>query len=184
MAERAGTRPFWGPTLVADLEALASELTLKDFDLLLVGDGSGTTAKASCGWACVGWNKISGDLDFHNGSMSCGTNNFAELIPYVQALWYFDQFFKSHAQPGQRGKIEIVSDSEVTVKCGNGEYTRKGNGCLWGGIEWFEKNGYDIHWTHVYRNTNCFSKRCDWLAGETRIGLDKLRRNLITSNGG
>lgn len=179
MASGEQRGPFWGATVVSDLEALTSELSLPEYDLLLVGDGSGTTSNEACAWACVAYNKITGEIDIHNGSMSCGTNNFAELIPYAQALWHFDQYFKTVAKPNQQGRVEIVSDSEVTVRCGNGVYTRKGNGFLWNGIEWFEKNGYTIHWTHVKRNTNRFSKRCDWLAGETRIALEKLRRTLI-----
>lgn len=180
MAEREQCKPLWGAEVVAELEALSSELSLPEYDLLLLGDGSGTTCHESCGWACVAYNKLTDDIEFHNGSMSCGTNNFAELIPYCQALWHFDQFYKTVAAPGVAGRVEIVSDSEVTVRCGNGIYARKGNGFLWSGIEWFEKNGYNIHWTHVRRNTNKFSKRCDWLAGETRISLDKLRKHLLS----
>ena len=181
MDEGQRNGPFWGPTVKTDLEAIAKELSLPEFDLLLIGDGSGTTTQESCGWACVAWNKIADTIDMHSGAMSCGTNNFAELIPYVQAMWHFDQSYRKIATPGVKGRIEIVSDSEVTVKCGNKEYTRKGNACLWGGVEWFENNGYAIHWTHVYRNTNVFSKKCDWFAGETRIAIDKNRKNLFSS---
>jgi ribonuclease HI len=179
MAEEQQCGPFWGAEVVSDLEALSSSLSLPTCDLVLIGDGSGTTHEKSCGWACVAWNKISGDVTMHNGSLSCGTNNFAELIPYVQGLWHFDQFYKSHGTIGTKARVHIISDSEVTVKCGNGEYARKGNACLWGAIEWFEKTNYIIRWTHVYRNTNRFSKRCDWLAGETRIALDRLRAKLV-----
>jgi ribonuclease HI len=182
MAEREWNRPLWGATVKADFEALVSELSLPEFDLLLVGDGSGTTYTKPCGWACVAWNRLTDEIDIHNGGTSCGTNNFAELIPYVQAIWHFDQIFRKfkEEEPTRKARIEIVSDSEVTVKCGNKEYTRKGNACLWAAIECFEKTGwYDIHWTHVYRNTNRFSKRCDWLAGETRQAMEKSRRDLL-----
>lgn len=180
MAKGQQCGPLFGAGVVSDLEQLSKELALPEYDLLLLGDGSGTTSEQSCGWACVAHNKILGTVEMHNGSLSCGTNNFAELIPYVQALWHFDQSFRELVTPGQVARVEIVSDSEVTVRCGNGVYARKGNGCLWGGIEWFEKNGYTIHWTHVRRNTNKFSKKCDWLAGETRISLDKLRNSLLS----
>lgn len=180
MDEAKRYRPFWGATVIADLNAVAAELSLQDFDLLLIGDGSGTVFNKACGWACVSWNRLTEDIEMHNGSSSCGTNNFAELIPYVQALWHFDQCFRQLALPGQKAKIEIVSDSEVTVRCGNGIYARKGNACLWSAIEWFERSGiYNIHWNHVHRNTNRFSKRCDWLAGETRTALNSLRKKLL-----
>ncbi len=180
MAKGERYKPFWGAAVVTDLEALASELSLPSFDLLLIGDGSGTTRDKASGWACVAWNRLIDEIDIHNGAISCGTNNFAELVPYVQALWHFDNIYRSICRPGQVAHIEIISDSEVTVRCGNGVYVRKGNGCLWGAIEWFEKCGlYKIHWNHVHRNTNRFSKRCDWLAGESRIALEKLRKELL-----
>lgn len=177
MAEGEWSGPLWGTTLIADLEALASELTLSKFDLLLVGDGSGTICKKSCGWACVAWTPPNNDVVFHNGATSCGTNNFAELFPYVQALWFFEQELRSKSIT-KRPRVEIISDSEVTVRCGNKIYARSANGCLWASIEYFERI-FDIHWTHIYRNTNKFSKKCDWLAGGTRVALDKLRNNLF-----
>lgn len=180
MAEGERSGPLWGTTLVAELEALTSDLALSDYDLLLVGDGSGTINQKSCGWACVAWEKATQKVTVHNGVISCGTNNFAELFPYVQALWYYNQSHKDMLPPAKKFKVQIVSDSEVTVRCGNKQYTRKSNACLWAGIEWFENCGlYEINWTHVYRNTNKFSKKCDWLAGETRVSLDNLRRKLL-----
>lgn len=167
--------------MIADFEALAKELSLPEFDLLLVGDGSGSTFNNPCGWACVAWNKVANQIQVHNGGMSCGTNNFAELIPYIQALWHFDQTYRDLHTPGKKAKVCVVTDSEVTVKCGNGIYTRKGNGCLWKAVEWFEQSGlYDISWYHVYRNTNRFSKRCDWIAGQTRVNIEVLRKDLLS----
>jgi ribonuclease HI len=174
--------PLWGATLKEDLESLCAELKLdkKDFSLLLIGDGSGTIFTKPCGWACVAWNTITDEVVIHNGSVSSGTNNFAELVPYAHALWYFHQelvSMKSITKP----KVEVVSDSEVTVRCGNGVYQRKSNAAIWASVQWYVDNaGFDIHWNHVYRNTNRFSKRCDWLAGQSRTGLESLRKHLLT----
>lgn len=147
----------------ADMEELASALNLGEFDLLLVGDGSGTTHAKACGWCCHYYDRRTGEVVTHSGGTSGGTNNFAELMPYVQALWY-DQACK---QMGQR-RVAVVSDSEITVRCGNKVYVRRANACLWRAIEWFEENGYTFAWTHVRRNTNPVSTRSDKIAGASR----------------
>ena len=182
MAEGEWYRPFWGTDLTAELAKISQELSLPEYDLLLIGDGSGTINSKASGWACVCFNKHTDEISVHNGAMSCGTNNFAELMPYLQALWVFDQYWSKKGPIGTVAHIEIISDSELTVKGGNKEYGRNSNQSLWAALTWFETCGrYTIHWNHVYRNTNLFSHRCDWLAGHTKTVLEKLRRQLLCS---
>lgn len=164
------------PMTVDDIKDIAKNLGISDYDLLLIGDGSGTIHSNPCGYACVAHEKNKSSLVTHNGGNSSGTNNYAELMPYVHALWHY-HYDRNNRKPIT--KVEIVSDSEVTVKCGNLEYNRTANGALWASIVWFEQNGYKIHWTHIHRNTNKFSKKCDWLAGRTRQAIDELRKELL-----
>lgn len=147
-----------------EMESLASELGVPDFDLMLVGDGSGTTAEKTCGFACFAYNRRSGESKVHYGALSHGTNNLAELMPYIHALWHYHVT----ANPINRVRVLIVSDSEVTVRQGQGVYGRNANACWWNAVNWFEKNGYVISWRHVRRNTNTFSKLCDRHAGKLR----------------
>lgn len=154
------------------MKAVADRLGLENFDLLLIGDGSGTVWNKPCGWCCHAWVAGSPKVTEHRGGTSGGTNNFAELMPYVHALWSFH----TQAFAGTNGwvpglariRVKIVSDSEVTVRCGNRIYARRANGCLWAAIEWFEANGYDFYWTHVPRNSNPANERADKVAGEVR----------------
>jgi hypothetical protein len=66
-------------------------------------------------------------------------------------------------------RVQVVSDSELTVRCGNGRYARRANGCLWASIRWFEQNGYEIAWRHVPRNSNAWSALMDGLASRARL---------------
>ena len=107
----------WRPSpenQAAALEELARQLALPDFDLLLVGDGSGTVYDRPAGWACVAYERCTGRVVLHAGAASGGTNNFAELVPYVQALWSYHQ---QHGQPAAPVRVQVVSDSELTVRC-------------------------------------------------------------------
>jgi ribonuclease HI len=156
---------------VGELEALAAELALPDFDLLLVGDGSGTVYTRPAGWACAAYDRVRARVTVHAGVLSCGTNNLAELAPYLQALWYHHQ---DHGQnPQTPARVVIVSDSEVTVRCGNRQYARGANGCLWAGLDWFERRGYRLAWRHVRRGSNAWNVWADRVAGHVRETLEE-----------
>jgi ribonuclease HI len=162
--------------LAAESEALAKTLGLDEFDLLLVGDGSGNTVETPCGWHCSVFDRRAGTARQLFGSASAGTNNFAELSPYVHALWAYQtrRFGNAGAVPTNPVRVAVVSDSEVTVRCGNRQYERRANGALWAAIEWFERNNYQIRWVHVRRNTNPLSALSDQVAGLARAAISRL----------
>jgi ribonuclease HI len=150
------------------LEEIKS-LNLPPYDVLLIGDGSGTIATKCSAWAC--WRHIAqtDKLELHCGSFSFGTNNFAELIPYIGVLWldYYEKpIFPRH--------VCIVTDSEVTAKCGNGEYSRSSNTFLWKQVDMLQEAGYYLKWKHISRNSNRLSAACDKLAGQLRRETEKI----------
>jgi ribonuclease HI len=150
-----------------ELESLAQGLGLPAHDLLVVGDGSGTVYHQPAGWACVAYDRRKCQVTAHAGAVTGATNNFAELAPYVQALWHHHQ---DHGQaPPTPVEVAIVSDSEVTVRCGARQYGRHANGCLWAAVEWFERHGYRLSWTHVRRNSNEWNAWADRVAGSMRL---------------
>lgn len=164
------------PEALAGLEQLARDLHLPECDLLLVGDGSGSVYNLPAGWACTAYDVRKRQGVLHVGAVSGGTNNFAELAPYVQALWYHHQ---DHGQrPDSPVEVVIVSDSELTVRCGNRQYSRNCNLCLWAGIDWFEENGYELTWRHVRRNTNAWNAWADSVAGRLRFFMTRMPQAL------
>ena len=169
--------------VIANLDALAGALNLSTFDLLLIGDGSGTIYTQPGAWACAAFDRRTGKVRLHAGALSGSTNNLAELAPYVQALWHHHQ---EHGQdPTTPVRVSIVSDSELTVRCGQGRYARRANACLWAAINWFERNGYLLAWQHVPRNSNVWSSQCDRVAGLARIAFSEFGgQHLVLGEGG
>lgn len=159
---------------IAHLKALAAELGLPAFDLLLIGDGSGLLATHPAGWACLAYEPETEDVRIHAGAVTGGTNNFAELFPYVQALYQHQQ---AHARIKRFTPytVIILSDSEVTVRCGSRQYARRANCFLWAAIDWFEQNNYSLRWLHVRRNSNTWSALMDTLAGQARRSMIDLQ---------
>lgn len=151
-------------SLLNQFKHLLKELDIPPCDLLLIGDGSGTMLPNSCGWHVSAFLPKHDKYAFFHGGASSGTNNYAELMPYIHVLWHIDAKRKNKGPY----KVEIVTDSELTANCGSGKYSRKANRPLWAAIEWFESNNYEIGWRWVPRNTNYFSKLADKRAGEIR----------------
>ena len=144
-------------------------------DIFLIGDGSGTTLHGSCGWAVWVAEPPFKRARLLTGSLSNGTNNTAELFPYLQAL-----HFLNCENPRPR-KVVVVSDSELTVRCGNRIYGRQANAPLWAMLDWFETQGWTIRFHHVRRNTNELSRLADHHAGMARIAMDELVKSLQAS---
>ena len=95
----------------AGLEALAEELALDDFDLVLVGGGAGSVYDQPTGWICVALDRRKRQGTVHAGGLTCGTTNVAELAPFVQALWHHHQ--KHGQDPAAPVAVALVSDSEA-----------------------------------------------------------------------
>jgi ribonuclease HI len=152
------------------MEALALQLNVTDFDLMIVGDGSGTTIAKSCGWFCSSWNRKENVFRKHYGGASHGTNQYAELAPYLHALY----FYHASKQDAFLPHVLIVTDSEVTARCGSGQYERRALAPLWAQIEWFEKAGYKFTWKSVPRNSHPTLVLADSVAGRLRTLIGEI----------
>jgi len=90
------------------------------WDLLLVGDGSGTGWNQACGWACTLIEKQSNLRRFFYGGMDSGSINLAEVMPYLQGLtWYDANVGKERLQKLDYLRVVVLTDSQVTAHWGN-----------------------------------------------------------------
>ena len=154
-----------------DFYRLADSLGVKNFDLVVVADGSGSVANEPCGYYAASlwrWGPDGGTVCEHFGGASGGTNNYAELTPFLFVLWQFQALYQREIVAYQPLQVLCVSDSEVTVKCGAGEYARNANLLLWASIDCLEEMGFDFTWRHVPRNSNPINTRADEQAKRIR----------------
>jgi ribonuclease HI len=158
-----------------DKLAMSLGIGLNGLDLFLVGDGSGTTIDKPCGWFVWAHDRISNTVKKYFGGTNSGTNNYAELANFVHAMWaYHARLFKTPPQDKVDIWVVIVSDSELTVRCGNRVYERKANTPLWAVFDHLESLGYKFTWHHVLRNSNPFNTEADRVAGMVRLKLTEL----------
>jgi ribonuclease HI len=145
-----------------------------DWNLLLFGDGSGLKWEIGGGFAVFLIDKARGLREHVVGAISKSTVNRMELSAYVHGLAY-------HYHDVLKGKITeppynvwIFSDSEFTVKTGQGKNRIKANADLWSVINWFETRGYRLNWRWNERNSTPLGTMADWLAGNARRAVKAL----------
>lgn len=144
-----------------------------DFDLMIVSDGSGNTVDRPCGFYAASFEKATGTVREHFGGTNGGTNNYAELAPFLLALWQFQATFNP---AGWKREVRVlcVSDSLITVNCGNGKFARNANRALWANLDWYVENGYEIRFFYVPRNSNPINAYADEQAGKVRKSFEEL----------
>jgi ribonuclease HI len=160
--------------------ALGLTGTLHDaWDVIIVGDGSGSRWGYPGGWAAVLFDRRTGLRKTLYGALSDTTVNIAELSPYLYAMqWYVrgpgkDLQKELRQYTGWSARVFIVTDCEIIAKQGNRKAERDANGALWAGMDYFARLNYTIHYKYLGRDQLAANRLCD--------ALSKDMRHLITS---
>jgi ribonuclease HI len=178
------------------LQAVVDRLGIgSQWDLLLVGDGSGNSWNAPAGWATAFVDHLTRERKLYRGCCNEASINFAEAIPYQQALTKF------HAQQGKARlrslgvlRVHIITDSDVVATWGN----QTANPTLplpeqvlvWAGFRELCRLGYHLVWHWVKRNNCELNLLADLVASlmreavinhETRTGLIEAVRQMEVS---
>lgn len=159
----------------ARLYSLLNELNIKSWDVLLVGDGSGSGWDIGIGWSCVVIDKHTKSRKLIHGGGSTGTVNIAELMAYVHAmLWYSSHIGKGVRKdyPKKLIDVHVITDSKVVANQGGRVALRKMDGianrALWASISDIARQGYKFHWHWVERLTSELNWAADQMAGSAR----------------
>jgi hypothetical protein len=153
------------------LNELLTSLSVTKWDLLLMGDGSGTTYKTPIGFAALSIDRQSGLRHIFTGGYNHGTIGQAELLPYITAL-RFDYYSTLKTKLHSRRRVTILSDSQVSVNVGNGDQTAHTNKDIWICFDWFKSVGYDLTWKWVGRNENDIHKLAHKMGNIVRKIID------------
>lgn len=114
-------------------------------DYVMIGDGSGTNK-------CGGWSVIlidmsrGGAVEIFGGAVTHATNNIMELEGFVVALACLLRRGKRNA------RVLICTDSELVVRCAQGEYTPRANTHLWAAFFDLQER-FTLYFQHIPRNS-------------------------------
>ena len=166
------------PLTLAPLQTVLDHLGVSknDWDVVLVGDGSGSTWQAGCGWAAVLIDRESKQRRVFFGAMSCGTVNLSELLPYLQAIMWYDNAKNEWLKttPKTPVKIHVITDSKYTADAGNKLIPRKANKEIWAALDVVVQKGYHITWHWMGRSETGLNMLADHLSKLCRTTLGKV----------
>lgn len=165
------------------LQTVLDRLQIRLWDLLLVGDGSGSGWANHCGWGgvLVDRNNLVG-RNFHGrrffyGAMNQGSVNLAESMPYLHSLqWYDANFGKELLRSRGTLNVHILTDSQTIAQWGTRAMTpgtdvpRKGL-VVWAAMRELRRVGYrcQMHWAP--RLTTEMNWCADLIAGLCRVQM-------------
>jgi len=164
----------------ANLEALLESLGVVAWDIVLIGDGSGSNWSQEIGWACVSFEKhiVVGGIEklVWYGGANRGTVNFAEIMAYLQPLTYFasreDDRRKAGKSKTRAYNVHIITDSQYCRDTGR---TRSAmvakNSGLWSCLNALTRQGLVLHWHWLKRDSCQHNTHSDELSRKARLLL-------------
>lgn len=163
--------------MIDTLRGLLAHLRIEDgkWDLLMVGDGSGSKWNNPGGWAVtlIVQGRHSGQPHYLTpfvGGVNRGPINWLEAMPYWLGIrhHYYDMEGRKLCQTGGGVEVHIVTDSEWTVRTMSGEFKADTHADMVSLFTFFEAKGYRIHWHHMKRDTLKLNSMMDTLSVNAR----------------
>jgi ribonuclease HI len=164
---------------------LFDRLGIADWDLVLVGDGSGSNWGHEVGWACVAIQRTSFSRRVFHGGMNDGTVNVAEMMAYFAPLTWF---MGLTAREAGVKHVHIITDSQYVRDMGTRRAPVTGgqaNQLLWAAYQLAERQGYRIHWHWRNRDDVALNRFTDALSKANRLRFkgEDLRLSTIEGSG-
>lgn len=178
MAKARQQRALAGISLPT-LNDILTHCKITQWDVLIVGDGSGLGWDKACGWAGVLIDKAAGARMLGFGAMFPGTVTLGELFPYLHTLlWYTgkdgpgkQRRAELAARHGRNVHIHVVTDSQTIATSGNNPGSRQAHKPLWAAMDVFPQMGYQIFYHHIPREVVDLNFFVDAVSKAARIGL-------------
>jgi ribonuclease HI len=162
---------------------LLKQLKIKDWDYLIVSDGSGSSWDREIGWGSVliENNKSRFTVRILCGSASNGSVNVAEIMAALWPLMWIaaketDRVEKDGADR-RTINVHIVTDSQyvkTTGEAGSSAATVK-NASLWSALNTFTWTGIQPHWHWIRRTSHDFNKLADHVSKLARMQIKSFK---------
>lgn len=175
------------PLLTVPPDDVLKSLHVDYWDVVVIGDGSGTGWEESCGWAWVVHDHWSNLRKCGYGAYSAGTSYLAEIMAHFHAIrWYAAGPGKSllhrrsYTHPGSSLSVHLLSDSQSVVGQGNSTRTDRDQP-EWLLFDALAARGYRFTWHWVPREQLGLHRLTDHLSRESRLSLPDLADMAIES---
>jgi hypothetical protein len=159
---------------------LREDFGVKNWDIAIVGDGSGSGWQIGCGWAGVLIDGLTQQRYPFWGGSNVGTVNIGESMPYLQAMIWFAATLGGERKEllGRPIEVHCITDSKTTCHHGNDVMQRneKSPRILrkypqWNILHGLIANGYHFRFHWKDRMTLGLNNLADYLAGASRLAV-------------
>jgi len=172
------------------LQTLLDRMQISKWDLIIVGDGSGTGWNDANAYASVLIDRETRGRKTFWGGNRYGSVTMAEMEAYIKPLIWFDsQYGKAALKQRTPLYVHVITDSQTTAAHG----TRAANMSLelphvshrpiWAAMREFTRMGYNIKYHWARRQSSDLNIFADMIAGFTRrevLGIDDQDTTIMT----
>lgn len=168
------------PLTVASLTEVLAELGVRDqdWDLVIIGDGSGSDKTRACGWSSVLIDRRRRiKRKVFSGAFSLGSVSIAELMPTLQTLLWFEENHgeRTRKDLGRAVRVHVITDSRITASQGNHSVARRCNNHLWFLLDTLIASGYVLAWHWLGRDRTGLSILTDHLSRLSRRHIEEVQ---------
>lgn len=153
---------------------MREQFQIKQWDYLLIGDGSATTWEYHAGWASLLVEAGTFDREVFYGSFNKGTNIIAEMMAYVQPLLFLAARKNRKKQADGTTHVHVITDCDYVKNAGNKQARRTKHRQLWHMLDTFPRAGIEVHYHWVPRDTIDANRYSHELANLIRIASKEL----------
>lgn len=157
------------------LQAILDRAHITDWDVLIVGDGSGTGWEDANAYASVLIDRETRGRKTCWGGNRWGSINLAEMEAYLKPLLWFDNAYgRERLKRKSPIYVDIVTDSQVTCSHGaraadlNRELPDVSHRPMWAAMRELARMGYYLRYHWAPRNTSGLNMLSDLVAGLSR----------------
>ena len=172
------TRPHQSGEPDAELlQAVLDRAGIRQWDVLLFGDGSGSQWGMPAGWAGVVVDRQTRGRKLLYMAINECSINLAESMPYWYMINWYDQVIgKQRLKDVGVLNIHVITDSQVVATWGTkatqlGEALPRKHLMVWAGVRELCRMGYRYHFHWAPRSTSLLNWSCDLVAGMARRQL-------------
>jgi len=157
------------------LPDMLERLGIKKWDLLLVGDGSGSLYNIGrpCGWSCVSVERLTNLRRVWYGSANCGDINFAEMMAYLLPLRHYADKAVKEGSLYDPKDVHIITDAQFVAD--RAKSVKSGiirDAEVWQMFKQFANRGLILHWHWATRSSVELNHLADVISKLARVSVD------------
>jgi len=164
------------------LAEVLTSLGVTQWNVCLIGDGSGCKADDPGGWGCTLIDRLSGQREVFWGGFNKASVYTAEIMAYITAMtWYVGDLGKQARRQLGQVRICVVTDSQSVANAGNKAAAATAltdpafkDHAVWAQFAVWRSQGFEFEWKWADRDEIALNVLADALSVYARDAMKRL----------